>query len=181
MNIPGSSSSKTTLKDAEQLLEQGEMRAARELIENKLDADGNSADLLATLADVEFADGNVIAGRNRLADAAKASGRNAKITARQIRVLGRNGLWRDGLREVEKIPGGCAAIRGCEPKSVAFTGAAAARRTPPAATDHPMDCLAGSGLRAFGAGWSPGGRAHGSVAGPMSGRRRSCWPAYGGG
>jgi len=111
MNIPGSSSettpkdsSETTRKDAEQLLEQGEMRAARELIEKKLHADGNRAELLSTLADVEFADGNVMAGRKRLAQAAEANGRNAEITARQIRVLGRNGLWREGLRAVESIP-----------------------------------------------------------------------------
>ena len=106
MNTSGSSS-KTTPKDVEQLLEQGEMRAARELIEKELCADGNRAERLATLADVEFADGNVMAGRNRLAEAAEAaeaSGRNAKITARQIRVLGRNGLWRDGLLAVESIP-----------------------------------------------------------------------------
>lgn len=108
MNIPGSSS-ETTLKDVEQLLEQGDRRAARELIEKELRADGNRAELLATLADVEFADGNVLAGRKRLteaAEAAEASGRKAEITARQIRVLGRNGLWRDGLLAVESISAG---------------------------------------------------------------------------
>jgi hypothetical protein len=72
MNIPGSSI-ETTLQDVEQLLEQGNMRAARELIENELRADGNHADLLPTLADVEFADGNVMAGRNTLAEAVEAS------------------------------------------------------------------------------------------------------------
>ena len=69
MNIPGSSS-ETTRKDAEQLLERGEMRAARELIEKKLRADGNRAELLPTLADVEFADDNeVFPARTSLAQA----------------------------------------------------------------------------------------------------------------
>jgi len=103
MNIPGSTS-ETTQKDAKQLLEQGEMRAARELIEKELRTEPNCAELLAMLADVEFADGNVMAGQKRLADAAKASGWNAEFTARRIRVLGLNGLWSDGLRAVGSIP-----------------------------------------------------------------------------
>ena len=44
----------------------------------------------------------------------------------------------------------CATIRRCEPKPVVFTGAAAARRTQPAATDCARDRPPGSGSRAFG-------------------------------
>ncbi len=174
MNIPGSSS-ETTRKDAEQLLEQGEMRAARELIEKKLHADGNRAELLSTLADVEFADDNVMAGRKRLAQAAEANGRNAEITARQIRVLGRNGLWRDGLLAVESIPEG-EVRRDSQVRAEA--GGYYRRCGCPA---HAACCYGSrDGLSArvrvarLGAGCALAARVHGPVARPISGRRRSC-------
>jgi len=170
MNIPGSTS-ETTQKDAKQLLEQGEMRAARELIEKELRTEPNCAELLAMLADVEFADGNVMAGQKRLADAAKASGWNAEFTARRIRVLGLNGLWSDGLRAVGSIP---EEVRH-DSQVRAEAGGFYRRCGCPA---HAACCY---GLRAgpfarvrvarLGAGFSPTARAHGPAARPISRRR----------
>ena len=93
-----------SVRCAEELLEDGDARAAREVVEEALNAGGSHADLLWVLADVEFADGDLMAGRSRLGEAADACGRDAAATGRQIRVLYQNGLWREALAAVEDIP-----------------------------------------------------------------------------
>jgi hypothetical protein len=93
-----------SVRCAEELLEDGDARAARQVVEEALNAGGSHSDLLWVLADVEFADGDLMAGRSRLDEAADACGRDAAATGRQIRVLYRNGLWREALFAVESIP-----------------------------------------------------------------------------
>src|SRR5262249_18558014 len=102
--LPNGDSAQAVVRCAEQLLEEGDVRGARKVIVEALDAGGSRADLLWTLADVEFADDDFGAGRSQLIAAVDASGRDAAATGRQIRVLYFNGMWREALLGVEGIP-----------------------------------------------------------------------------
>ena len=101
-----SNSVQAAVRCAEELLEDRDARAARQVIEEALAAGGSHADLLWVLADVDFADGALMAGRSRLEEAANSCGRDAAATGRQIRVLYRHGMWREALLAVENIPAG---------------------------------------------------------------------------
>jgi len=86
-----------------------EVREACAIIRSALDADGGvrSVDLLLVMADVEFADSELLAGKDRLEEAVDASHRKPEAVAGQISALRRNHLWRDALEAVkkaEKIP-----------------------------------------------------------------------------
>jgi hypothetical protein len=94
----------SAVRRAGKLLDDGDVREARDLITEALDAGGTRAVLLWTLADVEFADADLVAGQALLAEAVAESGQEAAGVARQIHVLSRNGLWRDVLLAVEEIP-----------------------------------------------------------------------------
>ena len=94
----------SAVQRAAELLDDGDVREARELITEALDAGGTRAVLLWTLADVEFADDDLVAGQVLLAEAVEESGQDAAAVARRIHVLNRNGLWRDVLLTVEEIP-----------------------------------------------------------------------------
>jgi hypothetical protein len=91
-------------QSARRLLDEGHVRAAREVIQDALDAEDRHAELLWVLADVEFADGDLIAGRDHLAEAFEASGRQPADVARWIRALRRNRLWREALLTIETLP-----------------------------------------------------------------------------
>jgi hypothetical protein len=94
----------SAVRRAGELLDDGDVREARELVTGVLDAGGTRAVLLWTLADVEFADGDLVVGQALLAEAVDESGQHAAAVARQLHVLSRNGLWRDGLLTAEEIP-----------------------------------------------------------------------------
>jgi hypothetical protein len=94
----------SALKHAKEFLEDGEAPAAREILEKALAAGERHPDLLWLLADAGFADGDIVTGRNRLAEAVLASGQDAVAVARQVEVLSRNGLWREALLTAESIP-----------------------------------------------------------------------------
>jgi hypothetical protein len=94
----------TTTQRVEDLLDEGHIRGARKLVAEALDAGGSRKILLWSLADVEFADHDLGAGRSRLAEAVEANGRDPEAVSRQIRDLYRNGLWREALLAVESIP-----------------------------------------------------------------------------
>lgn len=102
--LPPTDLTETATQRVEDLLDDGHVRAARKLVAEALDAGGNRKDLLWPLADVEFADHDLEAGRSRLAEAVEANDRDAAAISRQIRVLYRNGLWREALLAVESIP-----------------------------------------------------------------------------
>jgi hypothetical protein len=86
------------------LLETGDISAARQVITDALVASPDTADLLWVLADVEFADGDLQEGIRCLGQAVSASGGDAQATGRQIRTLSENRLWREALRAIEHIP-----------------------------------------------------------------------------
>jgi hypothetical protein len=94
----------SVVRRAEELLDDRDVLEARRLIEEALDAGGSRAILLWALADVDFADTDLVAARARLAEAVDEGGREPAAIARQVRVLRRNGLWRDALLAVEAIP-----------------------------------------------------------------------------
>jgi hypothetical protein len=83
MACRGWAAGQVALVAAECSAEPGEELGHRE----RLDAGGSRADLLWTLADVEFADGDLIAGKACLAEAFDASGEDAAALARQVRAL----------------------------------------------------------------------------------------------
>ena len=86
------------------LLKIGDVRAAREVIEEALRTPQNRSELLWVLADVEFADGDQQAGARCLTEAVSASGGGAAAISRQIDALSENRLWREALRAVEHVP-----------------------------------------------------------------------------
>jgi hypothetical protein len=93
-----------------------DVREARAIARNALDADGSGVCRvywLLVMADVEFADSDLLAAKAWLAEAVDASGREPEAVARKIRpdavagqisALRRNRLWRDALEAVKKIP-----------------------------------------------------------------------------
>ena len=89
---------------AQLLLGDGFARPAREVVQEALRVSPGHAGLLWTLADIEFADGDLAAGRSRLMEAYAASCKDAAVTARWMSVLRRNGLWRDEILAVAEIP-----------------------------------------------------------------------------
>lgn len=97
-------SAASAVRRARELLDDGDVCEARELVIGALDAGGTRAVLLWTLADVEFADDDLIAGQALLAEAVDESGQDAAAVARQLHVLSRNGLWRDVLLTAEELP-----------------------------------------------------------------------------
>jgi hypothetical protein len=107
---------KAIVRNAKERLEVGDVREARAIVRNALDADASGVRRvywLLVMADVEFADNDLLAARDRLAEAVDASGREPEAVARKIRpdavagqisALRRNRLWRDALEAVEKLP-----------------------------------------------------------------------------
>lgn len=89
---------------ARELLDEGRMRAAREIAREALDAAGRPAVLLWLLADAEFAGGDALAGRDYLAEAVAASQDDPASVALQMRALRRNGFWREALSLAETVP-----------------------------------------------------------------------------
>ena len=94
---------------AGELLAGGRARSAREIVREALDTFGRRSDLLWVLADVEFADGDFLAGRECMAEALAATPSKPGSVARQIRVLRGNGFWREALSAVQAVP---ADMRG---------------------------------------------------------------------
>jgi ATP/maltotriose-dependent transcriptional regulator MalT len=88
------------VRRAEELAQDGEAKAAREVIEAAIEECSPviSPELLWALADIEFADGDLEAGMSRLRDAVEVTGCDATCVNRQIRTLSRNRLRRDALR-----------------------------------------------------------------------------------
>jgi hypothetical protein len=94
---------------ARRLLDDRFVRDAREVVQDALATGERDPELLWVLADAEFADGNLVAGHDVLAEAFEASGKQPADVARQLRVLRRNLLWREVLLAMEKLP---AAVAG---------------------------------------------------------------------
>ena len=104
------------VRNAQELLAMGEVREARAIVRDALDADGSGVCRvywLLVMADVEFADSDLLAAKAWLAKAVDASDREPEAVARkilpdivagQINALRCNRLWRDGLEAVKKIP-----------------------------------------------------------------------------
>ena len=92
------------ISNAKEFMEDGAPRSAREILEGVLATGEQHPDLLWLLADAGFADGDIVAGRGWLAEAVVASGQDAAAVGRQVRVLSRNGLFREALLAVESIP-----------------------------------------------------------------------------
>lgn len=88
-----------------QLLDEGEIQAARDSVEQAIQESGRDAEYLWLLADVEFADGDSVAGRRLLAEAADAGGGDADALGRQIRELAAHRQYRLALQIVESLPG----------------------------------------------------------------------------
>jgi len=94
-----------TVRRADELIEDGETKAARALIEAAIKKHSQPAcpDLLWALADVEFADGDPKTALCRLREAAQASGDKSGSASRQIRTLSRNRLRREALDVIESL------------------------------------------------------------------------------
>jgi len=92
------------IRRATALLEEGEVAAARKVVEGALDASRPGTGLLWVLADIEFAEGDPQAGMKRLADAAGVDVQDAGTISRRIRALSSNRLWREALFTIEHIP-----------------------------------------------------------------------------
>jgi hypothetical protein len=93
------------VRRAGELLAEGDPQYAREIVRNALDTFGRQADLLWTLADAEFASGDLIAGRAYLEEAFTAGPRDPGSVARQIRTLRSAGFWREALSVVQALSG----------------------------------------------------------------------------
>lgn len=93
------------VRRADELIEDGETKAARALIEAAIKKHSQPAcpDLLWVLADVEFADGDPEAALCRLREAVQASGDKAGSAGRQIRTLSRNRLRGEALDVIEGL------------------------------------------------------------------------------
>ena len=134
---------------ARRLLDDGFARVAREVAEDALATGKRTSELLWVLADIEFADGNLVAGHDFMAEAFEASRRQPADVARRLRGLRRNLLWREALLAVENLPAdvagdplvraeigafyqscGCRAhaAQGYGPRRGLTSGAAAMRR-----------------------------------------------------
>lgn len=70
---------------------------------------GRQDDLLWSLAETEFADGDLITGRECLDEAFAVSSGDAVSVAKNIQMLRRSGFWRDALTAVQEVPGELAA------------------------------------------------------------------------
>lgn len=101
---PGSGPLDAAVRTARSLLDERSVRAARDVVQAALAAGQRNAELLWVQADIEFADGNLIAGCEYAAEAFDASGGHPAAIARRIRVLRRNFLWREALLVIENFP-----------------------------------------------------------------------------
>lgn len=82
----------------------GTPQRARDIVVAGLDKFGRSADLLWTLAEVEFVDGDVTAGRDAMKEALALAPPSSASTIQQLRMLGGSGCWREALSIVRSIP-----------------------------------------------------------------------------
>jgi hypothetical protein len=123
---------------AGELLEVGDVRAAREVIEEALRTSQSRTDLLWILADVEFAAGDQQTGIRCLTEAVSASRRDAAAISKQIQTLSERLLWHETLGAIERIPtqvrgdpqvrtavGGFYRARGCHGHAVSGYGSSA--------------------------------------------------------
>jgi hypothetical protein len=97
-SLPHSDSAEAAVRHAEELLADGDVRAARKVIAGALDAGESHPDLLWALADVEFAHGDLVAGSSRLIAAVDASGRDAVDTFKISTIEG--GFFKVGAPEI---------------------------------------------------------------------------------
>src|ERR1035438_8385768 len=111
---------RSVVRRAGELLEDGEVGEARAVVREALDAGGCRADLLWTLADIEFAGGDLVAGSDCLAEALDASGGEPAAAARLVRGLRCNGLWREALLAVEAFPADMRSDRLVRAEAGAF-------------------------------------------------------------
>jgi len=89
---------------AKELLNVGDVQAAREVINEALGTSRSKHDLLWVLADAEFADGDLQAGMRYLTEAVAASGGDAASISTHIQALAKKRLWREALMVVEHLP-----------------------------------------------------------------------------
>jgi hypothetical protein len=86
------------------LLDDGDVRRARVVVQEALAANRRRVDLLWTLAEIEFTAGDLVAARSHLTEAFAGSDEGAAVVSRRISALRRNRLWRDALLAVEEMP-----------------------------------------------------------------------------
>lgn len=98
------SAAKQLQQHVAQLLDAGEISAARDSVEGVIRESGRTAEYLWLLADVEFADGESVAGARLLAEAVDATGGDAGAIGHQISKLTIYGLYRLALQVVESSP-----------------------------------------------------------------------------
>ena len=91
------------LQRSQEMLADRDLLTAREFVRGALEAFGRSAELLWILAEVEFARGDVVAGRECLIEAMAARPHDSASAARQIRLLRAYGFWRETLCAVHGI------------------------------------------------------------------------------
>ena len=89
---------------AAELLENGDIAAARQVLEDALITSPADPELWWAMADVEFADDNLLAAKGRLAEVGTMAGQNAETISRTIETLSGNYLWREALAAIDKLP-----------------------------------------------------------------------------
>jgi hypothetical protein len=88
-----------------QLLDMGEIHAARDSVEQAIRESGRNAEFLWLLANVEFADGDSVAGASLLAEAVQVAGEeDVGAVGRQIHTLAIHKQCRLALLIVESLP-----------------------------------------------------------------------------
>lgn len=121
------------------LLKEEDIAEARKVIEDALRTTQPSPELLWTMADIDFADGDLQAGMTRLSEAAKLAGQeDAATVSRRIEALSLNRLWQEALAAVEhtqeplrndprvrEAAGGFYRARGCHGHAIDSYGSRA--------------------------------------------------------
>lgn len=86
------------------LTEGGSPRRARDILLAAFGTFGRATDLLWALAEVEFADGDVAAGREAMKEALALDLPSPVSAVRQLRILGGSGCWREAVVTTRGIP-----------------------------------------------------------------------------
>ena len=82
----------------------GSPRWARDIVLAGLDKFGRSADLLWVLAEIEFIDGDVAAGRDAMKEASTLDPTSPALIIKSLRMLGGSGCWQEALAIIRSIP-----------------------------------------------------------------------------
>lgn len=89
---------------AEDLLAQGDSRAARKVIAQAIDSTGQTSNLLWILAEVEFAEGHFDAGDDALRKALAGNPHDPVLVTRWVQLLRNHDRWREALIIAQDLP-----------------------------------------------------------------------------